>query len=234
MKQIKLGPLDAIIVDNKDSSAEVDLTVVLLHGFGASGTDLVPLARVLGQGVKAQFVFLAAPIKLPPMYGDGRAWWPLDIERLMEARARGDSGLTKEVPAGLPEARQSLEAALDALAVSRSKIVIGGFSQGSMLALDVAIRSADSFRGVIAMSSTLICADEWKAQVGNLSSVPMVLSHGRVDEILPFDNAIALRQLLTDAGAKVEWVDFVGGHEIPPPVVEAAAKLIRSASVARD
>jgi phospholipase/carboxylesterase len=56
------------------------------------------------------------------------------------------------------------------------------------------------------------------------------MSHGRQDQLLPFSAAETLRDKLRAAGAKVEWVDFPGGHEIPPVVVDAASQFLRSLS----
>ena len=55
----------------------------------------------------------------------------------------------------------------------------------------------------------------------SLAGVPVLMSHGRSDQLLPFSAAETLRDKLRAAGAKVEWLDFLGGHEIPPVVVDA-------------
>ena len=63
-------------------------TVVLLHGFGAPGDDLVPLWRVLDVPREVRFVFPAAPLPLDMGYGDARAWWLIDMERIERAQLR--------------------------------------------------------------------------------------------------------------------------------------------------
>jgi predicted esterase len=59
--------------------AQASITCVLLHGFGAPGDDLLPLAEALDLPVR--FVFPAAPLELGMggFYGDSRAWWMLDL-----------------------------------------------------------------------------------------------------------------------------------------------------------
>ena len=66
------------------------------------------------------------------------------------------------------------------------------------------------------------------------AGMPLVLSHGRNDEILPFRTAETLRDLLATAGLPTEWVEFSGGHEIPPPVLAAAGRLVTSASESQE
>jgi phospholipase/carboxylesterase len=53
-----------------------------------------------------------------------------------------------------------------------------------------------------------------------------VQSHGRHDPLLPFSIAQALRDDLTAAGAQVDWIEFAGGHEIPPPVLAGVSTLL--------
>jgi len=206
-------------------------TCVLLHGFGASGDDLVSLAGALGGPVR--FVFPAAPLALGGMYGDARAWWLLDLAR-MEAELR--SGVPRdrrdELPDGLPEARalvmQLIEQLQARYAMTPDQLVLGGFSQGAMLALDVALHRDVPPAGLILMSGTLTAESAWQPRMATLAGVPVMLSHGRQDGLLPFSVAELLRDRLTAAGAKVDWQPFSEGHEIPRSVLDAAGRLLRA------
>ena len=62
--------------------------------------------------------------------------------------------------------------------------------------------------------------------MATLEGVPVMQSHGKHDTLLPFSIAELLRDRLLAAGAVVDWQPFSGGHEIPPPVLAAAAKLL--------
>src|SRR3954463_5022094 len=135
--KIDLAGLTTRIVGPADAS----LTVILLHGFGAPGDDLVALAD--GLDVAARFVFPEAPLELGGLYGDSRAWWLLDLARLEDELRRGvPRDRRDEVPDGLPAARDHLIRLLDQLAarfaIADDQLVLGGFSQGAMLSLDVA------------------------------------------------------------------------------------------------
>jgi phospholipase/carboxylesterase len=210
--------------------ADAELTIVLLHGFGAGGDDLVPLGGMLASaaGPAARFVFPAAPIALGGMYGAGRAWWPLDLAKLeAELRAGTVRDRRSEVPDGLAAARAAMIELLDALA-PRGKLVLGGFSQGAMLALDVALRRDPPPGGLILLSGTMIAEAEWSPRMSKLAGVPIAMSHGRRDPLLPFAIADELRGKLVAAGAAVDWHPFVGGHEIPPPVLAAVGRWLTS------
>ena len=202
--------------------------VVLLHGFGAPGGDLVSLHDAIDPD--ARFCFPAGRIDLGHQYGGGRAWWRIDMEARTRRVARGETQDPETIPEGLIEAREAVLALLAELRSQHgvSRFVLGGFSQGAMLALDVALRVPHAeVRGVLLMSSTLICRSDW-AQLAKLhfARTPVVLSHGERDAVLPCALAQQLRQLLEDAGADVRWVPFVGGHEIPEVVVTAARALL--------
>ncbi len=207
------------------------LTIVLLHGFGAPGDDLVALAQFFG--VPARYVFPAAPIELGGLYGDSRAWWHLDLMKLeQELRTGALRDRRGEVPEGLAEVRAQLNGLLGELkaryAVSDDKLVLGGFSQGAMLALDVALHRDTAPAGVLLMSGTLIAESEWTPRTSKLAGVPIMQSHGRMDSLLPFAIAEVLRDKLTEAGAKVDFVPFNGAHEIPQVVLQSASKLLQS------
>ncbi len=206
--------------------------VVLLHGFGAPGDDLVPLAPYLRAPPGVRFLFPAAPLSLDFGFGDARAWWMLDMERLMKARAQGQwESLSREVPRGLEDARNRLadlmHMAVDHLAVPQGQLILGGFSQGAMLALDYTLRSDISLAGLILLSTTMIAKQEWLTAFPARQGLPVFLSHGTGDDILSHTVAAQLREHLTSAGLPVQWVEFPGGHEIPFPVLEGLGSFIR-------
>jgi phospholipase/carboxylesterase len=236
MKRTKIGSLDVVLAGGDDREGGGDgPVVVLLHGFGAPGEDLVSLFRVLDVPRDTRFVFPAAVLSLASEgYGPGRAWWRID----MAAIQRGDVRLTTEVPAGIEAARTAVDGVLDHIEttwkVPASRVVLGGFSQGAMLSLDVALRRKTAPKGVAMLSGSLIAEHEWRS----LLSAPhagvraIFQSHGSLDPILPFPVAEVLRDLLRGAGADVTWCPFRGGHEIPPAVLEGLGRFITGAFTA--
>jgi phospholipase/carboxylesterase len=206
-------------------------TVVLIHGFGAPGDDLVALAEFIDAPVR--FVFPEAPLDLGGLYGESRAWWLLDLGQLEEELRTGKlRDRRSEVPDGLVDARRQVTHLVDQLkarfAIDDAHLVLGGFSQGAMVALDVALHRDTPPAGLILMSVTLLAESEWSPRMKQLAGVPIFQSHGRHDMLLPFSIAELLRDQLRAAGANVEWCQFLGGHEIPPVVLEGVTKLLRS------
>jgi phospholipase/carboxylesterase len=232
MRLTKLGHLDARIAGGSDREGAGDgPVVVLLHGFGAPGEDLVPLWRVLAAPTGTRFVFPAAPIDLGPRYMGGRAWWPIDLEERMRRQALGEKRDLSEVPEGLDDARAKVDTLLDeverTLRPPAGKIVVGGFSQGAMLALDTALRSPRALAGLVLLSGTHIAATEWASRFDARRGLPVFMSHGQADEILPFVVSENLHRTLSEHGLPVEWVPFRGGHGIPQNVVEGVGAFLR-------
>ncbi len=231
MREEMLGGLRARIAGGRDRQGGGDgPAVVLLHGFGAPGEDLVPLWRVLDVPPETRFVFPEAPLALPPAYGAGRAWWMIDLERMMRVMNGQvpDLDRSNEVIAELPSVRAQVNALLDEVEakLGASKIFLGGFSQGAMLSCDVALRREKPLAGLILMSGTLINEREWRELAPHKKGLRVLQSHGREDQLLAFSTAEKLRDLLTGAGLSVEWIPFHGGHQIPDTVLSRLAELV--------
>ena len=204
--------------------------VVLLHGFGAPGEDLVSLWRVLDVPRGTRFVFPEAVLDLGPQYAGGRAWWKIDMERLQRSITRGETrDITAEVPEGLATARDRVVEMLGVIdeAMKPSKVVLGGFSQGAMLSCDVALRTDRVFAGLVLLSGTFLSEPEWSPLMEKRRGLPVFMSHGRDDRMLPFAISEILRDRLTDAELDVTWQAFNGGHEIPGGVLEGVGTFLR-------
>ena len=198
--------------------------VVLLHGFGAPGDDLVPLSEYLDAPAGTRFLFPEAPIQIPMGFGDSRAWWMIDMARIQADRAAGKvRDMSGEIPRGLPEARARMKGVLDeirtTLGADPARTVLGGFSQGAMLSCDALLHSMQPYAGLIQLSGTLVAKQEWAPLLTKRKGLPLFQSHGTQDPILPFSMAERLRDEFLQAGVTVEWQPFRGGHEIPEPVL---------------
>jgi phospholipase/carboxylesterase len=230
MRELKLGTLTARVTGGTDrEGGGTGPVVVLLHGYGAPGTDLVPLWRELAVPQEVRFVFPEAPLELD--FG-GRAWWPIDMARLQERFSHSAvERLIAEVPPGLDSARSALLELLSVLerdfGALPEQTVLGGFSQGAMLATDTVLRTSRPFGGLALLSGTLICHDEWLPLLAARRGLPVLQSHGRADQVLPFELAERLRAELVSAGLPVEFVAFNGGHGIPGGVLEGLTRMIR-------
>jgi phospholipase/carboxylesterase len=231
-----LGGLTCRVVDYFPDDRQPELVVVLCHGFGAPGTDLVNLGNATCRlqpelAGRVRFIFPAAPLAPPELMG-GRAWWPLDVELLMTSIARGEfRNLRNDLPEGLPLARRML---MDLIAETQAatglpldRFVLGGFSQGSMLATEVTLRLPETPALLCILSGTLLCESVWRELAPQRAGLQVLQSHGRQDPILPFEAAVWLRDMLRESGADVEFLGFDGIHTIPYEVLQRFAERLR-------
>ena len=232
-----LNGLTCHIADGLAEGVQPRCVVVLCHGYGAPGTDLVPLGQMLlrqpRMAAAVQFLFPEAPLSLEALgMPDGRAWWPIDMRRLQIAAALGTfRDLRKDCPAELPAAREMLLGLIrqwsERTGVPLGHFVLGGFSQGSMLATDVALQLDENLGGLVILSGTLLNEDVWRDRATHHKTLRVFQSHGTNDQILPFAAAGTLRDLLNHAGADVEFLPFSGGHEIPNTVLDRFGTFVR-------
>lgn len=249
MPLLQAGPLRVRSLGPTSDEASVSRdgpSIVLCHGFGAPGDDLVPLARATDAGPTTRWFFPEAPLAVDelgdiapatPDWDEGRAWWPVDMLRLQMELARGARAWDPTAtPEGMPEARGALIAALKALvadgAIAPSRTVLGGFSQGAMLATAVALAAAETgmrFAGLAILSGAEIDRARWDAALEHEGrSLHVLQSHGRRDPLLPFTVAESLHRRLVAAGADATFLPFDGGHEIPSAVLLALGPFARA------
>ena len=208
--------------------------VLLLHGFGASGNDLVSLADGLNVPTGTRFVFPEGPLSLSFGPRDARAWWLIDMARMQADHMAGRvRDLSQEIPKGLAPARETMLAFIKEVerqfGADPRTTLLGGFSQGAMLSCDVMLRTTQPYAGLIQLSGTLLATQEWVPLLQKRRGLPVFQSHGVQDEILPYVGAERLRDTLSHAGLAVEWHSFRGGHEIPRTVLQRLGPFITKA-----
>jgi phospholipase/carboxylesterase len=211
------GGLEVVRVTGMKEDERGGDAIIVLHGWGAPGDDLVPLARALGRpGVR---VFVpAGPL---PEVGGGRAWWHLD------PNVRPPHAASDELPPGfrptsaVVAARAAVQG-LVATVIERyapASVMLVGFSQGAMLSIDVALARTPGVACVAAMSGVLL-TDSVPSLIAPRQGKPrFLLSHGRQDPVVPFASGTRARELLERHGFSVAWRPFDGGHEIPGPLL---------------
>jgi phospholipase/carboxylesterase len=223
----------------QEGASAPTLVAVLCHGFGAPGDDLVGLAGELFRlapalAGKVRFVFPEGPLSLESLgMGGARAWWMLEPAHFAAIQAQDLPrmlAMRREVPDGLPKARRLLMALVEGLSretgLAPGRVVLGGFSQGAMLATDVALRLEEPPAGLAILSGTLVNEVEWQVRAPKRAGLPVLQAHGRQDPLLPFENAVALKDLLTSAGLPVEFLPFDGGHTIASGPLERLAQFL--------
>lgn len=233
MKQLRLnsGRLDAWVLEPDEGGARADVNIILCHGFGAPGEDLVGLGPELvalapALASRVRWIFPQAPLSLADMgLPSGRAWWLIDMERLIVERDW--ASYIEAVPEGLPKARRMLMALIDDLSaktqVPIGRTIVGGFSQGAMLTTDVALRLEEAPLGLVALSGALISRGAWVERAPKRAGLPVFQSHGRRDPILPYEVGEKLRGVLEEGGLSVTFVPHDGEHAIPMRVLHELA-----------
>jgi phospholipase/carboxylesterase len=235
-KSEKVGQLDCRVIEY---GGRAKVAVILCHGYGAPGEDLVSLAEVfidfLGdQAADFRFIFPAAPLQPPEIavYG-GRAWWEINMAALLAAsQASAFSQLHDKTPPGIETATEMLVStitqSLDDLGGS-GRYVLGGFSQGAMLTMNTTLLSdVPPPELLVQFSGTLVCQPKWQTQLnaGRLRHTTVVQSHGRQDPILPFSSAQTLFGLIENACKSAKFLAFNGPHTIPmDALTEVAVRL---------
>jgi len=186
----------------------LDLTMVLLHGFGADEHDLLPIGHELDPRLRV--VSLQAPIALD--FG-GRAWF--NLEQTPEGFAFD--------PAEVAEAaRLSLEA-VEEIAREHPRPLLCGFSQGAGMALSAALAHPELSSGVLVLSGVPPRTDEPPAP-GKLRGLPAFVAHGLHDPLIPVDVGRATRDLLQQLGASVTYREYPMGHMVVPAEIADARR----------
>ncbi len=225
MREVLVGGIKVRLVGGIDGHGSGNgPLVMLLHGFGAPGDDLVPLAEVVDVPAGTRWLFPEGPLSLDMGFGNSRAWWIIDFARIQADRAAGRiRDLSIETPNGLALARERLLALLKdlprQLPIDYKRTIIGGFSQGAMLTCDAVLQTTYPFAGLVQLSGNLLAHAVWGPLIPRRKGLRVFQSHGTHDDILPHIGAERLRDALSQSGVAVEWHSFRGGHEIPETVL---------------
>jgi phospholipase/carboxylesterase len=181
--------------------------LVLLHGWGADENDLIPVGKLLTEGLKDRFEIVSLSAPQPHPSGLGRQWYPLYPHEWEQ----------------VPEAVLDLEKRLNNLCfktIPLNKTLLLGFSQGGAMALELASRN--KFEGVFALSS--YPHPEWKP---SKDMPPIFLCHGNIDQVVDKTASQKSFDILLKNGVKSELYFFDGGHEITNNLIQYCREKIK-------
>ncbi|MDE1173140.1 MAG: dienelactone hydrolase family protein [Parvibaculaceae bacterium] len=201
-------------------SGKAGQLVVLCHGYGSDGNDLIGLAphwqRVLPG---AAFVSPNAPEPCQMNPGSYQ-WFPLT--RLDPAE------IGRGVEAAAPVLNAFLDAELERRGLDGSRLVLVGFSQGTMMALHTGLRRAVPPAAIIGFSGALALPEKLAADI--TGQPPVLLVHGDQDNVLPAARMFEAVMTLGAAGLAVRWHLSHGlGHGIDPDGLELGGRFIADA-----
>lgn len=195
--------------------------VVLLHGFGASGDDLIGLAEAWRDPLpEAAFVAPHAPEAMPFADLSGRQWFALQ------------SFTPDELWRGVNRAGPLLDAFIDQelarLGLGSGGLALVGFSQGTMMALHVGLRRRIAPAAIVGYSGIIAGAEHLGEEIQ--STPPVLLVHGDQDEVIPAKALALTRDSLAAAQVVVEWHLRAGlGHGIDPVGLAMGGGFLRQA-----
>lgn len=188
--------------------------VVVMHGRGADANDLAGIAPMIDGPAGYRFLFPNAPKawEAAPGMTFGFTWFdglPPDATSLHTARNR---------------LGEFLDAALQRFPTPAGKVVLAGFSQGALMALDVGLRR-DDLAGIVAMSGALHERDLPELSSGKERRVLII--HGTLDEMINVNLARRARRVLESHGLDPEYHEFPMGHQVTQQSMAVAGEFIR-------
>ncbi|NKB27473.1 MAG: alpha/beta fold hydrolase [Rhodobacteraceae bacterium] len=195
--------------------------VVFLHGYGANGADLLGLAEPLAPHMPGTaFVAPDAP-EQNAMNPGGFQWFPIPWM---------DGSSQEQSEASVARSADDLNAFLDHMleveALSADRMILVGFSQGTMMSLQVAPRRAEPVAGVVGFSGRLLAPERLEDEV--LCRPPILLLHGDQDPVVPPESLPAAANALTATGFEV-YAHVMKGteHGIAPDGLSVALAFMR-------
>jgi len=213
------GGLDYLEIARPDAPRDLPL-IVVLHGRGASAEDLAPIAGEI-DGDDYRWIFPNARLRVDLGGWVGYAWYGFE-----------------QVARDLPASRAAVEALLDDLwrrsGLGPARTVLAGFSQGAVVTLDVGLRAAERFAGLVAMSGYLYEDAELTAALAGARDQRLLIVHGRDDMVLPVARARAARRALEAAGLAPVYHEFEMGHEVSGESLAVVAAFIHEVLPPRD
>lgn len=206
------------------AGAKAGYLLVLLHGVGADGNDLIALAPYYRAALPDALVVAPnapEPFDMAPF---GYQWFSI---RDLEAAPRADG-----VRRAAPVLDAFIDAELGRLGLGDDKLILCGFSQGAMMALHVGLRRKAPLAALISHSGMLIGPERLAAEIR--SRPPVLLTHGAEDDVVPPAALPAAEAGLKAAGVPVRSLLVPGlGHGIDETTLRAAVRFLADVVAAK-
>ena len=205
-------PTDLLATIELETRPNPDAAVIWMHGLGADGNDFVPIVGELDlpgdRGIR--FIFPHAPTRPVTINGGAvmRAWYDIvgsDLTDRGDERGIRDSQLRIEQLIAREKTR----------GIAASRLVLAGFSQGGVIALQTGLRHSERLAGIMALSTYLALPQTLAAESDAANrAVPIFMAHGTFDPMIRLDWAEASQRALQGHGYPVEWHTYPMQHAV--------------------
>ncbi|MCB1562847.1 MAG: phospholipase [Alphaproteobacteria bacterium] len=205
------------------SSVRAKQLVILLHGLGSNGRDLISLAPLWAQALpECAFVSPDAPFPcdmVPPGYPESYQWFSL--------QDRDPDKMLQGVRIAAPILERFIAEQIEAYNVPPEKCVLAGFSQGTMMSLYEGPRYPQALGGILGYSGALIGGEALGGE--GICKVPVHLIHGEADDVVPVEAYHMARAALEGAEFKVSGHTTPGlAHGIDQEGIESGAAFLKA------
>jgi len=205
-------PTDLLATIELETRPNPDAAVIWMHGLGADGNDFVPIVGELDlpEDCGIRFIFPHAPTRPVTINGGAvmRAWYDIvgsDLTDRGDERGIRDSQLRIEQLIAREKTR----------GIAASRLVLAGFSQGGVIALQAGLRHPERLAGIMALSTYLALPQVLVAEAHAANrAVPIFMAHGTSDPMIRLDWAEASHRALQTHGYDVEWHTYRMQHAV--------------------
>jgi phospholipase/carboxylesterase len=199
----------------RPAAAEPEGALVLLHGRGADEHDLFPVLDLLDPERRLLGIAPRGPLTLPP---GGAHWYRL-------------GGIPTPDPETFHPTFAQLAALLDGLPVPIDRVVLGGFSQGSVMSYALGLgKGRPRPAAIIALSGFVPRVPGFSLDLDDLGGYPVAIAHGSYDPVIPARFGHEARDLLTAAGADVLYRETPTTHTIDSAIIPELAAFVLGAT----
>jgi len=200
--------------------------LIALHGWGANAHDLFGLAPSIHDG-EAVVLCPQGPVRVPIGGGmAGYGWFPM---------IPGQPPDEEAFLATAEALRRFVDMALERYPIDPARVALAGFSQGGIMAYELALRAPDRFAGLAALSSWFPepLADRLPKLPGH-EGFPILVVHGTRDSSIPVERAREAREALRPYGVALMYREFDMGHEIRADALRVILKWLEERAFVRE
>jgi len=213
---------DRLVHRLRPAAAEPAGALVLIHGRGADEHDLAPLLEELDPDRRLVGVLPRGPLALPQ---GGAHWYVVSRVGYPDAAT---------FAAGFERLGDFVDGLPDALGVPWDRIVLGGFSQGAVMALALGLgRGRPAPAAIVALSGFVPTVDGWEADVAGRQTLPIAIAHGTLDPVIPVEFGHAARNLVRAGGIEPLYYESSIGHTIDSAAIPAIRDFVREATASK-